>query len=350
MTDQVKRSRSTIYDVARLAGVSHQTVSRVINNELGVAAGTRQRVVDSIAQLGYRRRSAARTLASSTNQTLAVISTGGCSFGPSATVLGIHRAATRHRLPVLSSLLDAHTVTQVPAALGLLLAEEPLALVAVTDDDRAGAAIARICAELDTFLVMAGSAVAGDDFPALATVRLDQESAGHEALTQLLARGARRIAFIPGPQGSADARARQQGVLRAASQFGIPIRLLPEGDWTVKAGYGLASRLHKGEVDGVVAANDRMAIGAVQALQAGGQAIPDDVQIIGFGDGPEAALVAPSLSSMRLNFDLLGIMAVRAALRLSGGNLESTKLKSQFVERGSVRIRGHKARVVLASA
>ncbi|GAA3334686.1 LacI family DNA-binding transcriptional regulator [Curtobacterium albidum] len=337
MRERARHDRTTIYDVARLAGVSHQTVSRVINNELGVAARTRQRVLDSIQQLGYRRRSAARSLASSTSQTLAVLSTGGCSYGPSATVLGIHRAAARHRLAVLSSLLERHTASAVPGALGLLLAEEPMALIAVTDDEQAAGTIARICEQSRTPYVLTGATPPNNELAPHASVRLDQETAGQEAVEQLLARGARRIGYIPGPRFSADAQSRQVGVLRAATQHGIPLRRLPEGDWTVKAGFRIADSLRSDEVDGIVAANDRMAIGAIQALQARGVSVPGEVQVIGFDDGPEAALVDPSLSSMRLSFDLLGVMAVRAALDLTRGTASDVAIRSQFVERGSVR-------------
>lgn len=336
MPERASKGRTTIYDVARLADVSHQTVSRVINNELGVALTTRQKVLRAVEQLGYRRRSAARSLASSTSQTIAIISTGGCSYGPSATVLGAHRAAARHRLPVLSSLLDHHTTSAIPGTLGLLIAEDPMALIAVTDDEQAGRIIARICEQHRIPFVLTGAVSPADGTTPHASVRVDQESAGQEAVEQLLARGARRIGFIPGPRTSADAQARQAGVLRAASQRGIPLRRLPEGDWTVAAGHRITRSLRISETDGIVAANDRMAIGAIQGLQANGLSVPGDVQVIGFDDGPEAALVEPSLSSMRLSFDLLGIMAVRAALRLTQGTAGDAEIKSRFVERGSV--------------
>lgn len=329
-----KKRRVTIYDVGRLAGVSHQTVSRVINNDSGVRPATKQAVLDAVETLGYRRRSAARSLASASSRTIALLSTRGAERGPTCTVLGVHQAAASRGLPVLSSILHRPTSTAIVQAIDVLLAEQPMCLVAVIDDDDHAAQIADFCRQDGVALVLCGGSPSHQlDVPRVA---LDQRRGGELAVAALRARGVQRVAFLPGPSNSSDATLRLDGVRGAARRFQIDLMLLPEGDWSVASGKKAASKFPRSGNFSLIAANDRMAIGAMQYLNAAGMSIPASVQIVGFDDESEAALVHPSLSSVQLGFGALGSLAVRAALRVAAGAPASNlTLPPRFVARES---------------
>lgn len=331
-----KKTRVTIYDVAELAGVSHQTVSRVINEEAGVRPATRQAVHEAVSQLGYRRRSAARSLATASSRTVALLSTGGSKRGPSSTVLGVHRAAAGRQLPVLSALLEDPTSRSVIRAANLLLAEQPMCLIAVIDDDRHGELITKLCGGDDVPLVLVGGT--GQVPSTTPRVTLDQRLGAQLAVDALYQRGVRHLGFLPGPRHSTDAEERLGGVLASAERVGIGVQLLPRGDWTVEAGYQSALHCPAAELDGLIAANDRMAIGAIRCFTERGLRVPADIQVIGFDDGPEAALVQPSLTSIRLNFTALGVLSLRAAVAAAAAQVvRDYALAPQLIRRATIQ-------------
>ncbi|MBF4513340.1 LacI family DNA-binding transcriptional regulator [Plantibacter sp. VKM Ac-2885] len=308
---------ATIFDVARLAGVSHQTVSRVLNDLPNVRPATRQRVEQAITQLRYTPSQAARSLVTRRSRTIGLITTGGPDYGPSSTALGFNEAARDARYAVsMASMLESDPAS-LRQAVELLLRQNVEAIVLIPAHRGALDAVRGI--ELGVPLV----AVESTHRDGFHRVSIDQYQGARILVDHLVGLGHRRIAHLAGPADSVDALERVRGWRDALSEHGLVAREPLVGDWTPASGFRLGRELvadlgvgddddgrSGGRVGGlftaVFAANDQMALGVIHALSERGLRVPDDVSVVGFDDIPEAEHFAPPLTTMRQDFPELG--------------------------------------------
>jgi len=318
-------------DVAARAGVSHQTVSRVLNDSSIVRPETKQRVLEAIIELGYRRNPAARALVTRRSAVVGVVVADLSYFGPSSTVVGIEAAARGARFStVLASLPDV-TADAVGAALERVMAAGAEAVVVIghhgTGLDLGPGSGYRV-----PIVVLDG----GADGSVL-SVGVDQRAGAGLATQHLIDLGHRRIAHLSGPRSWYQARQRRKGWRQTLARAGLsaPVPLI--GDWSASSGYRLGQRLAADdEVTAVFAANDQMAIGLIRALVEAGRRIPEEVSIVGFDDIPEAGFLSPPLTTVRQDFRALGQEAMRMVLSsLTGDDVGSRLVAPQIVVRDS---------------
>lgn len=303
-SDEARAKAANIFDVARLAGVSHQTVSRVINNLPNVRPATRERVEKAIAQLRYVPSPAARALVTKRSRVLGLVTTGAPDFSVSMTALHFTTAARESRYAVSASSMVSADGTSLRAAAELLLGQNVEAIVVISDQREALEILQDV--ELGVPLV----AVASE--PSLIRdgahqVAFNQYQGAFMAVNYLIELGHREIRHVAGPSGSMDAGERERGWRAALTSARLPCEPALVGDWGPASGFqhGL-SLAGDPTMTAVFVASDDMAIGVMHGLQSQGRRVPQDVSVVGFDDIPAAAYVTPPLSTVRLDFATLG--------------------------------------------
>jgi DNA-binding LacI/PurR family transcriptional regulator len=334
-------------DVAGRAGVSYQTVSRVLNQPGIVRPETRDRVLAAIAETGYTPNRAARALKTTRSSQIGLLTDGSSLFGPSETVTAIETAAREAGYSVLLTTVgpgggtgsgttaDASTAPDPGSGLigsgvdGILVVAAHEGMLPVVD------------AAASTIPVLAVSAQSTTNTD-VAVVGVDQRL-GAQAVVEHLARtGVRSVAHLPGPADWFDARARLDGFLDAVAQQGLDGTTTAPGDWSPRSGYELTRELlATGMPEALFAANDMMAIGALHALHEHGLRVPEDVAVVGFDDTDCAAYLTPSLTTVSQPFAELGRIALHRMLQLMESSEEPgpapAPLAPRLVVRGSTR-------------
>lgn len=333
MMSDAKARRITINDVARQAGVSYQTVSRVINNHPHVAKATRTRVLQAIDELGYQPNKAAQSLASSRSKTLGLIVSGMGFFGPAQMVVNIEGAARAAGYDlILSSLADA-SVTAMRASIDVLSGWRVDGILAITPrQSEASEQVGALCAPIPYVQIDLNQ---GAPTP---SVLVDQAYGSRLATQHLLDLGHRHLCEISGPLDWFGAVARHQAWLGTLAEAGVTPGPSLEGDWSAQGGYAAAQRLlEQGAFfTALVVGNDQMALGAIRALREQGLRIPRDVSVVGFDDIPEAVFFEPPLTTVRQDFDALGSKGVEYLIdRMEhpAAPAEQRVIYPQFVER-----------------
>jgi DNA-binding LacI/PurR family transcriptional regulator len=212
-------------DVARLAGVSHQTVSRVINNHVSVRPTTRVRVLAAIEQLGYRRNSAARALVTGRSQTLGVVSLNSTLYGPASTLYGIEQAALDSRYFVTVAALRSTDAAAVRQAIGRLVDQGVDGIVVIAPL----VTVAQALADLPSGLAVV--AVEGDADAEIDTVTVDQRAGARAATGHLLSCGHQTVWHVAGPQDWFEARHRAAGWQATLEAVGAEVPPPLSGDW-----------------------------------------------------------------------------------------------------------------------
>ena len=320
-----------MHDVARVAGVSHVTVSRVLNDYPSIRAETRERVLDAIAQLGYRRNLAARALVTSRSHAIGVLTPAVAQHGPSSSVLAIESAARELGYhPLVTAAAVDHDATI--ASLEFLLDQSVEALVVIAPHQLVLEAIHERDISIP-LVVLQASGEAAD-----LVVGVDQLAGGALATRHLIDAGHRVIQHISGPATYFEATARRRGYLDALAGAGLDAPPILEGDWSAESGHRLAAQLDP-TVTAVFCANDQTALGLMAALAARGRRVPDDLSVVGFDDIPESAYFAPPLTTVHQDFDLVGRRVVEVlAARLRGEAVsEHPLLEPWLVIRESTR-------------
>ncbi|NHB84571.1 LacI family transcriptional regulator [Tessaracoccus sp. HDW20] len=306
--------RVKLRDVADMAGVSIQTVSRVVRGVDAVADETRERVMAAVQELNYQPNLAARSLSAHRTGSVHVIDAVPLFHGHAATFVAICQQLAA---------LDLHISTTV-APFGFSETPDPRDLVPLSADGiiilggRADspAWVAEIAAATPTVVV--GRA---HDLPATSVgVAVDHKEGAKQAVAHLLGRGSRRIVHIAGPLDWMDAALRLEGYREACAEAGIPERVLHAESWDASAAYPLIEGLEQGSFDGVFAANDQLALGCLGMLQRRGIAIPREVRVVGFDDMAGADALFPSLTTLRQDFSRVGELAVDALKLMLEGN------------------------------
>jgi DNA-binding LacI/PurR family transcriptional regulator len=300
-------------DVARLAGVSHQTVSRVVNGQTNLRPATRERVLEAIRQLGYRPNTAARSLVTRRSGTIGVIGSKSGFWGPSTVHRAIQAAGREAGYFVSSANLQSLTRTEFTDAMNHLRDQhvEGIVLIAATDD-----AVEAARTQVDQGVPVV--VVEGDEAKASWTVGVDQVAGAELGTRHLIELGHHDVLHLAGPTSWTEARARLRGYRNAMYTAGLrPLRHL-EGDWSARSGYEAGREVAgRSDVTAVFCANDQMALGLLLSLSEAGRSVPGDVSVVGFDDIPEAAYLIPPLTTVRQDFAAVGQRAIeilRAAI------------------------------------
>lgn len=289
-----------IFDVAKTAGVSHQTVSRVVNGDATVRPAIRERVEQAITALDYRPSAAARALARRRTQTIGLVVVGMPFFGPASMANGFNAAARAGGWDVAIAATDGADAADVRQAADALLAQDVRAVVVVAPGPSAGAALATLADRLPVVTSV-------DVVPGASTVPIDDERGAELAVEHLAALGHREVLHLRGPEDWTEADQREAGWRRASRALGLGTPEPLAGDWSSAAGYRLGRRIARdGAPSAVFAANDQMALGLLAAFREAGVRVPEDVSVVGFDDIPEAAFFPPPLTTLRVDFPALG--------------------------------------------
>ena len=321
-------------DVARLAGVSHQTVSRVLNGHPNVREQTRLRVRAAIAELGYRPNRAARVLVTGRSQVIGFVARSSTLYGPEATLTALAEAALEQGFAV--SVESVRTLDRLPVAdaIGRLLDQRVAGLVVIAPVESANDALDALPEDIPLV------SVDGDPRRPTGLVTVDQEAGAHAATTHLLQAGHSTVWHVSGPSDWFDAQGRVAGWQQALTEAGAEIPPLMPADWSAASGYRTGQILARmSDVTAVFAANDHLALGILRALSEHGRRVPQDVSVVGFDDVPEAAYYIPPLTTIRPDFDAVATASLDLLLAQirSGRRLgERRVLTPTLISRDSV--------------
>ncbi|MCM3696738.1 LacI family DNA-binding transcriptional regulator [Microbacterium oleivorans] len=319
-------------DVARHAGVSAQTVSRVVTGAARVDEPTRERVLASMRELGYRPNRAARALRSARYRSIGVVMSDLTSYGSVRTWEAISRAGAASGYAVAlvpTARFDRAAVTEAierardQAVDGLV--------IAIGDHLSAGEDLP--LPDDIPVVVVDASALEDRSF-----VDTDQTMGAGQAVGHLLALGHRTVHHVAGPVNSYSAVRREDGWRTALAAAGRDVPGVERGDWSALSGYAAGCRLRdRPDVTAVFAANDQMALGVLRALHETGVAVPARVSVVGFDDMPEAAQFWPPLTSVHQEFDEVGRAAVDVLLTRidDAAALRRLLVPTRLVVRGS---------------
>ncbi len=292
--------RIGVREVAVAAGVSAQTVSRVLNGYPGIREATRERVLDAVAALDYRVNNAARALGTSLTRTVGVVASDAVLHGPAAGIAALERAARARGRWISTAYTDSDDPADIDAAVRHLLDQGVDGIVLVA--------------------AHGATPLEGYDVP---IVPLYGESGSRQrdaaalVVDHLADLGHRRIVEVAGPSDWREALARTAGVADAVDRRGLERADRFEGDWSAASGAAAAEAVAAGIAAGATAvavANDQMALGLTAGLVSRGLRVPADVSVAGFDDNPDAAFYTPSLTTVRLDVEGEAAYAVAAVL------------------------------------
>ncbi len=338
------RRPPTMADVAQVAGVSHQTVSRVLSNHPNVRETTRTEVLRAIEELGYRRNSSARALVTRKTRTLGVVACNPTLFGPASTLFGLEEAARDEGYMVSAVTLRRHTAKALADAIDHLRDWGVDGIVVIVPQREVVAALAELRVPIPVVTVEGGHDLS------IPGVSVDQELGARLVTSHLLGAGHRTVWHVAGPQNWLEAEARAKAWRATLQEAGAQVPPPLIGDWTPLSGYRagqeLAGRVASGsahrrapEVSAVFVANDQMALGVLRAFREAGLSVPGQVAIAGFDDIPEAEFFAPPLTSVRQDFAAVGQASIRLLIdQLEGGSVapdERVVIEPRLIVRSS---------------
>jgi LacI family transcriptional regulator len=301
----------TIKDVAKAAGVSSMTVSRVLNDRPDVSPKTRKRVQEVIEKLGYAPSEIARSLSHGRSSTIGVVSSGLELYGPSRILVGIEKQANELGFSLMVRLLHNPLESRGERALNELIANQVAGIIW---------AVAEIGDQREWLYQNSNKGATPVVFlsinprPNTTLVAVDNRLGGRLATSHLLEQGYQKIGIITGPQEWWEARERELGwqdILQQAGRDNLA-HLKEHGDWTAASGYKTMMKLldRVPDLEAVFVSNDSMALGALRAVISCGRSVPHDLAVVGFDDIPESAYFSPPLTTVRQGLLKVGSEAV----------------------------------------
>lgn len=339
MTDDAPTRSPVMLDVAARAGVSHQTVSRVINGHPSVSPPTRERVERAIAELGYRPNTAARALVTRSTRTIGLITVNVSQYGPVQTMVGLEMAAREAGYALSVAVLHDQSGASMREAVDRFVAQSVDAILVLATYDTAVEALRGFVPPVPLV------AVQGSESRLFPAVHVEQQQGAALATQHLIELGHDTVHHVSGPPDSQEARGRTIGWRRELLAAGAFVPEPLHGDWWPASGYAagkeIASRIkHRKRgpagTHAIFVANDQMALGLLHALREEQLCVPEDVSVVGFDDVPEAAFYSPPLTTVRQDFRELGRRGVELVLaRLAGENASLPPVPAELVLRRS---------------
>lgn len=321
-------------DVAAQAGVSQQTVSRVLNQSPAVSPSTRARVLAAIDRLGYHPNRVARALATHRSGILGVVTESTVYFGPTSTLHGIEVAAREAGYYMSVSMLPELTPVAMRRALDHLLSLAVEGIVVI-------APVVELAHEVSSFEapvpVVAATSGRLSARPGLVPVGVDQEAGARLAVRHLIRLGRSEIVHVSGPQDWFDAQARQRAWADELARIGVIAPAPIQADWEASSGYRIGVGLaREGAPRAVFAANDEVALGLLRAFGEAGVRVPGDVAVVGFDDEPSSGYFLPPLTTVRQDFFTLGRTIVATLLaQIAGEEPHPVLLPTSLIVRAS---------------
>lgn len=303
-----------IYDVARLAKVSHQTVSRVVNNSPAIRPETKAKVLKAMDALGYVPNNAARALASAKTNMLGILTSDTDFSGPASMVHFMEIAARKAGYFVVTCGVDPANPASVKEGLGHLLKLGIEGLVVVTPQLEAvefirDSVVGLPVVTMDSMYRMDELAVSVDNF-----------TGGATATQHLIDLGHKNIVHVSGPKNWFESTTRQAGYTATMFAANLSPRVI-EGDWELSTGkrIGLELDIDARDITAVFLANDRMAMGFLSAMRERNISVPERLSVVGFDDLPESEFFNPALTTLRQDFAELGSRSMKLLLEEING-------------------------------
>ncbi|WP_405219811.1 LacI family DNA-binding transcriptional regulator [Agrococcus sp. Ld7] len=323
--------RPNIRDVAALAGVSYQTVSRALNRHPNVRPETLARVEAAILELGYQPNAAARALVRQSSRTIGLLTLPTTDYGPQTQAIAIETAARDAGYRIVMTIAVSTSVEDLAAGLRFLRETSVDAVVVSVAETSMLEALAQLSIGVPYVTLEPTGLAFGH------SVAIDQRLGARLAVDHLAALGHRRLWHLRGPAGSIDASARARGFQDRVGELGLEAAGADEGDWTADSGYRAGRVLLEQGARAIVVGNDQMALGLMHACRDAGLSVPRDVSIIGFDDVPEAPHYPTALTTVRQEFEEVGAAAMRVLLDdLSGrAGLVHLRIAPTLIERES---------------
>jgi len=321
-------------DVARLAGVSHQTVSRVLNNHPNVRQETARRVRAAIAELNYRPNRAARALVTGRSQLLGVVALNTSLFGPASLLTAFEGAAAAAGFAVSVGNVANLDRASISAVVERHLGQRVAGIVVIAPVASAADALDHLTTDVPFVTID------GDPERNRAGVTVHQALGAHLATRYLLERGHSTVWHVTGPLEWFDAALRVRGWEQTLRDAGAEVPPVLPADWSAASGYRVGQTIARiPEVTAVFAANDHLALGILRALHEHGKRVPEDLSLVGFDDVPEAGYFIPPLTTVRPDFHAVARHALELLLAQIEAGVPSTAqmmLPPTLIERRSV--------------
>jgi LacI family transcriptional regulator len=307
----------TIYDVADRAGVSYQTVWRVLNKRSDVARETRLRIHQVVEEMGYRPNMTARQLVSQRSAVIGFVTWATQFYGPAQIMINVEHAAREAGYSLMFAGVTEASVDNIKASVANLCAHRVAGIIMHVPFELDLRVVRKISANVP---LVASDCDLGFEAP---SVLVHQERGAWMATQHLLSLGHTKIAYLRGTRVWRVYRLRYEGWLKAMKEAGHPPGPCVQGDWSAKSGFQAGLKLieqYNGHFTALAVANDQMALGAIQAFQQKGLRVPGDVSVTGFDDLAEAEFFSPPLSTIHHDFASIGKLSVRCLMdQLQGG-------------------------------
>ncbi len=318
----------TLDDVAALAGVSYQTVSRVLNHSVQVSPRTRAKVEAAMQQLNYIPNRVAQQLAGKATRTLGLATSDLALMAPAQIASAIHERAAAQGYHLVIAMANAAGNAQ--DTVNELLAQRVDALlINLPLDAEQAAQVQQQCGSKPVLFLDV------EQHAAVSQCQYQSESGAQQAVEHLVALGHQQIGVLNGPESSASARARFTAWQRALSSHQLQPICVLHGDWSAASGYQALLQLLPDRLpQALLVANDQMALGAMRALHQHGVKIPGEMSIIGYDDTAESAWYQPPLTTVRQDLQQLGAVSVdRLLAELAGEAVQPLPLVTELILR-----------------
>ncbi|MEN9342699.1 MAG: hypothetical protein RIR24_286 [Actinomycetota bacterium] len=325
--------KPNIYDVAALAEVSHQTVSRVLNDQPNIRPATRKRVEDAMAKLGYQPNPAARSLVTAKSNMIGLLVADTVLYGPAGMLNAMERQARKAGYFAITVAIRSDSPESWAEGIQHLskMHIEGLATIALSSG------VLQLASTMLPNVALI-SIDADDDATEFQTVGIDNFDGGYIATKHLIELGHKRILHVCGPATSSEANNRIRGYERAMSEAKLQASIV-QGDWSSDTGYrlGVELDLERDAPTAIFTANDHLALGMLKALNGRGVSVPEDLSLVGFDDLPESPYFLPPLTTVRQDFAQLGELAMQMLLSDLAGTQrkKAATIKPQLVVRES---------------
>jgi DNA-binding LacI/PurR family transcriptional regulator len=333
ITGRAKNKRITMSEVADLAGVSYQTVSRVVNEMPDVAPRTRERVLKLLSEVGYRPNLTARELANQKSSVVGVVTFGTRYHGPTQIMVNIEQAAKEMGFSVMFTGIVEESIDEIRRAVTELCSHQVRGVLIHLPIEIELRHLEKVCR--DIHLV----AVDSDFGFKTASVFVNQELGSRLATRHLIELGHQRIGYLGAPLIWRAAKLRYNGWRKELAAHRLAESGNFEADWTAAGGFSVTRNLiikHREEISALVVANDQMAIGAIRAFEEQGIRVPDDISIVGFDDIPEAGFIRPPLTTIKQDFARLGKLSVQCLVdQLNGKVWRDQTIRPKLIERST---------------
>lgn len=336
LRDAPVRRKPTINDVAQVAGVSFGTVSRVLNDAPDVSAATRQRVLQVIKDIGYRRNRAATALVTSRSTSIGILSDGSPRFGPVGTLMALENVARKKGYATTVISVEKPDEVSVQAALDTLDDTGVGGIIVIAPLVEMAAAVWNASFRVPVEMIAAGAS----STPNVFTYSENQELGARLATQHLIDLGHTDIAHFAGSMDWFDGRVRKRGWEAALRDAGLKPGLCLEGDWSPRWAYETGLRLvrEKKVPQAIFAASDHTALGLIRAFAENGISVPDDVSVVGFDDIEGSDYFLPPLTTVRQDFTALALMSMEVLLgAMEGREVDRTPIAPTLVVRTSAR-------------